>query len=46
MKSVLVRVPEAHVKILDELVAQKFYPNRNEAIRFAIRDLVLKERRD
>lgn len=43
MKPILVHVPEAHVKLLDLLVKQGKYPNRNEAIRFAIRDLVLGE---
>ena len=43
MKLITLYVPEAHLKMLDTLVEKKFYPNRAEAIRFAIRDLVLKE---
>jgi Arc/MetJ-type ribon-helix-helix transcriptional regulator len=43
VKIITVHVPEGHVKLLDELVAKKIYPNRSEAIRMAIRDLVLKE---
>ena len=43
MKGVLVNIPEYYVKALDNLVEQGRYPSRNEAIRFAIRDLVLSE---
>jgi len=31
---------EFYVRKLDELVESKLYPNRSEAIRFAIRDLL------
>ena len=43
MKIITLHIPEGHIKLLDELVAKKLYPNRSEAIRFAIRDLLLKE---
>ncbi len=33
-------VPETYLKALDQLVVERFYPNRAEAIRVAIRDLV------
>ena len=39
-KDVLVRFPDGLVKRLDELVTLGLYPNRNEAIRTAVRDLV------
>jgi Arc/MetJ-type ribon-helix-helix transcriptional regulator len=38
-------VPETYLKLLDELVGDRFYPNRAEAIRVAIRDLVNDEGR-
>lgn len=40
MKPILLRIPEAHIEALDKLVSEGFYPNRNEAIRFAIHDLL------
>ena len=40
MKLVTLYLPERYLKELDQLVAEKFYPNRSEAIRFAIRDLL------
>ena len=43
MKLITLYVPEAHLKLLDNLVKVGKYPNRAEAIRFAIRDLVLNE---
>jgi len=42
MKQILIQVAEGHVKLLDELVSEKFFGNRNEAIREAIR-LLLQE---
>jgi len=44
MKRILVLVPEGQVKLLAELVSERFYANRNEAIREAVR-LLLKEHR-
>ena len=43
MRLITVYVPEFHIKMLDQLVAKGFYPNRAEAIRLAIRDLINKE---
>ena len=43
MKPVLVNISKAHIKALDQLVKTRLYPNRNEAIRAAIRDLLLEE---
>jgi Arc/MetJ-type ribon-helix-helix transcriptional regulator len=43
MKLVSIYLPEVYLKALDRLVELKLYPNRAEAIRFAIRDLILKE---
>jgi len=43
MKLITLHVPEAHLKLLDSLVKAGKYPNRAEAIRFAIHDLVLNE---
>lgn len=43
MKMITLYVPETYLKALDQLVGEKFYPNRAEAIRVAIRDLVNEE---
>ena len=43
MKLLTVHFPEPYVKALDKLVEQKFYPNRAEAIRVAVRDLLNEE---
>ncbi len=43
MKLVTVHVPASFLQDLDELVRQKRYPNRSEAIRVAIRDLLKDE---
>ena len=43
MKLITVHLPEAYLKGLDELVKNKMYPNRSEAIRVAIRDLLKRE---
>ena len=40
MKLITLYVPETYLKALDQLVVGRFYPNRAEAIRVAIRDLV------
>ena len=44
MKRVLVQIPEKWVELLDKLVGLQFYPNRNEAIRVAIRELLNQHR--
>ena len=39
-----VHVPRFYLKLLDDLVELGMYPNRSEAIRIAIRDMILKEK--
>lgn len=43
MRMVTVWIPKAEIERLDALVKRKFYPSRNEAIRFAIHDLLRME---
>ncbi len=43
LKLVTVHLPEAYIEGLEKLVAAKIYPNRSEAIRVAIRDLLKRE---
>lgn len=43
MKFITQYVPEGHIRKLDKLVRDGFYPNRAEAIRMTIRDLVNEE---
>lgn len=40
MKLITLYLPETYLKALDQLVSERFYPNRAEAIRVAIRDLI------
>jgi len=40
MKLITLYLPEPYIKLLDKLVNERFYPNRAEAIRVAIRDLI------
>jgi Arc/MetJ-type ribon-helix-helix transcriptional regulator len=40
MKLITIYLPEPYIKALDQLITEKFYPNRAEAIRVAIRDLI------
>jgi Arc/MetJ-type ribon-helix-helix transcriptional regulator len=40
VKLITLYVPEPYLKALDQLVGGRFYPNRAEAIRVAIRDLI------
>ena len=40
LKQISVYLPEELIESLDELVKRGFYPNRSEAIRIAIKDLV------
>lgn len=40
MKMITLYLPEPYLEALDQLVNEKFYPNRAEAIRVAIRDLI------
>jgi Arc/MetJ-type ribon-helix-helix transcriptional regulator len=43
MKLISVNLPESYLKVLEILVAQGNFPNRSEAIRVAIRDLIKTE---
>ena len=43
MKVVTICLPESYVEGLDKLIGQSKYPNRSEAIRIAIRDLLVDE---
>jgi Arc/MetJ-type ribon-helix-helix transcriptional regulator len=43
MKIVTVHLPEAYVEAIDNLVKNGYYPNRAEAIRMAVRDLIRRE---
>ncbi|MDH5483278.1 MAG: ribbon-helix-helix domain-containing protein [Candidatus Bathyarchaeota archaeon] len=40
MKLITLYLPETYLQALDQLVCERFYPNRAEAIRVAIRDLI------
>jgi len=39
MKLVTLYLPESYIRLLDELVAERFFHNRAEAFRMAARDL-------
>jgi len=43
VKLITLHLPEPYIRALDRLVKDKFYPNRAEAIRVAIRDLLYVE---
>ena len=43
MKLITLYIPEPYIKALDRLVDERYYPNRAEAIRVAIRDLLAEE---
>ncbi|KYH37802.1 MAG: transcriptional regulator [Candidatus Bathyarchaeota archaeon B24] len=43
MKLVSVHLPETYLRDLDVLVKAGYYPNRAEAIRSAVRDLLIRE---
>lgn len=43
MKLITLYLPETYIKALDQLVDERFYPNRAEAIRVAIRDMISEE---
>ena len=43
MKLITIHLPILYIEALDSLVAQKMYPNRSEAIRFAVRDMLKEE---
>ncbi|MCW4055638.1 MAG: ribbon-helix-helix domain-containing protein [Candidatus Bathyarchaeota archaeon] len=43
MKLITLHLPEPYIQALDRLVVEQFYPNRAEAIRVAIRDMLSSE---
>jgi len=43
MKLITLYLPEPYIHALDRLVNERYYPNRAEAIRVAIRDLLTVE---
>jgi Arc/MetJ-type ribon-helix-helix transcriptional regulator len=43
MKLITLYLPEPYIRALDSLVVEQFYPNRAEAIRVAIRDMLSDE---
>jgi len=43
MKLITLYLPEPYIQALDRLVNEKYYPNRAEAIRVAVRDLLTVE---
>jgi Arc/MetJ-type ribon-helix-helix transcriptional regulator len=43
MKLITLHLPEPYIKDLDELVHDDHYPNRAEAIRIAVRDMLANE---
>lgn len=43
MRLITLYLPEPYINQLDQLVDAKFFPNRAEAIRVAIRDLIRSE---
>ena len=43
MKLISVNLPESYLKVLEILVSESKFPNRSEAIRVAIRDLIKTE---
>ena len=44
MRLITLYLPESYLRALDELVRQGYYPNRAEAIRVAVRDLLKRHR--
>jgi len=43
MRLISVKLPEVYLEGIEKLVKTGFYPNRSEAIRVAIRDLLKRE---
>jgi len=43
MKLVTVHLPQSYIEGLEELVKVNIYPNRSEAIRVAVRDMLKNE---
>jgi len=43
LRLITLYLPEPYIKALDSLVDDRYYPNRAEAIRVAVRDLLSTE---
>jgi len=43
VKLITIHLPEPYIRDLDELVKEDLYPNRAEAIRTAVRDMLISE---
>ena len=43
MRMITLNLPEPYIQALDNLVKEKYYPNRAEAIRAAVKDLLAVE---
>jgi len=43
-QKILLHVPSIDIAELDRLIEQGYYPNINEAIRFAVKDLIRQHR--
>jgi len=43
MKMITLYIPQKYLEAIEYLINQKYFPNRSELIRVAIRDLILKE---
>jgi antitoxin ParD1/3/4 len=43
LRLVTIHLPEAFIEGIEELVKSRIYPNRSEAIRIAVRDLLKNE---
>ena len=43
MRLITIHLPEPYIKDLDALVKEDLYPNRAEAIRIAVRDMLISE---
>jgi Arc/MetJ-type ribon-helix-helix transcriptional regulator len=43
LRLITLYLPESYIKNLDQLVAEQFYPNRSEAIRCSVKDLLKNE---
>ncbi len=44
MITLTLKIPERYLKELDELVEQGLFTSRSEAVRFALRELIRKEK--
>ncbi|MGB9730140.1 MAG: ribbon-helix-helix domain-containing protein [Thermoprotei archaeon] len=44
MITLTLKIPEQYIKELDELVKQGIFTSRSEAVRFALRELIRKEK--